>query len=229
VKNIFYGRNARREITIVLTLVRASASEPVSLAGKYSTNLLNDANVGFEFTNSRVSLFGGCNSQSGDYKAYSNGTFSVTQFITTLVACNRDNDRVYVSALSQAVSFVRNADGSLTFRDSRGQTVLVLSPFNSKPVKEVKFDGTYRPSLNDDQDLSVKLGPNGTVNLLNGCNNQISTYKATDDGAIAFTLFAGSKRFCQDDKDSIYTTALVNSVRFVVQGGRIVLFSGSGR
>jgi heat shock protein HslJ len=106
---------------------------------------------------------------------------------------------------------------------------LVLSPFKSKPVKEVKFDGTYRPSLNDDQDLSVKLEPDGKVSLLYGCNNQGSTYIATDDGAIAFAQFSSTRRFCQDDKDLIYTTALVNSVRFEVQGGRIILFSSSGR
>ncbi len=106
--------DARRKLTMVLDMVRLS--EPVSLAGKYSTNLLNDANVALEFTDSRVSLVGGCNIQSADYKAFSNGTFSVTQFSSTLRFCDRDNDRVYVGALSQAVNFFRNADGSLTFR-----------------------------------------------------------------------------------------------------------------
>jgi hypothetical protein len=51
----------------------------------------------------------------------------------------------------------------------------------------VKFDGTYPTNLNDDKGILVKLEPDGRVSLVSSCNNQTSTYKATDDGAIVFT------------------------------------------
>ena len=54
-------------------------------------------------------------------------------------------------------------------------------------VNEVKFDGTYPTNLNDDKGILVKLEPNGRVSLVSSCNDQTSTYKATDNGAISFT------------------------------------------
>jgi hypothetical protein len=66
-------------------------------------------------------------------------------------------------------------------------TVNALSVENRRHLhKGVDLSGAYRPSLSDDKDLLVKLEPHGRVSLLNGCNNQASTYKATDDGVIAF-------------------------------------------
>lgn len=113
-------RDSKKTITIVLTQFKAPVANPVSLTGKYSTNLLNDANVAFEFTDSRVNLVGGCNNQGGEYQALSDGTFSISQFFSTLIACENDNDSVYTTALSQSTSFTRNSDGSITFRNSKG-------------------------------------------------------------------------------------------------------------
>ncbi len=38
-----------------------------------------------------------------------------------------------------------------------------------------------------------------------------------------------TRRFCEFDKDSVYTNALVNSVKYTVQGGKIVLYSATGK
>jgi heat shock protein HslJ len=65
-------KNSKREVTIILTLVRES--ERVTLEGKYgkySTNLLDNRHVTIELSMSGVvNLLGGCNYQTAHYKAF---------------------------------------------------------------------------------------------------------------------------------------------------------------
>ena len=54
-------------------------------------------------------------------------------------------------------------------------------------VNQVRFDGTYRPSITDDSDLLIRLEIDGKLKILNACNNPFGTYKAFDDGSISFS------------------------------------------
>ena len=64
---------------------------------------------------------------------------------------------------------------------------------------------------------------------MNGCNLQSGSYKATDDGSITFSPLISTRMFCQNDKDSVYTNALNNSVTFKQQGNQVTLFSRLGQ
>jgi hypothetical protein len=88
-----------------------------------------------------------------------------------------DNDLVYINALAQSTSFVRGPAGFISFKNSKGIKTLTLAPFVDKS-KEIKFDGTYRPSITKDSDLLIILKPDGQISFANGCNNFIGTYKA---------------------------------------------------
>ena len=97
---------------------------------------------------------------------------------------------------------------------------LIVDKYN-----EIKFDGIYRPNINDDSDLLIKLEPNGKVSMLNACNNPIGTYKAYESGRIKFNLFAGTGNDCPDDKDSIYAIVLNRSFIFRFKKDQIILYS----
>ncbi len=71
----------------------------------------------------------------------------------------------------------------------------------------------------------IKFDENNKVSILNGCNVQSATFKAADDGSILFGPFISTKIFCQNDKDSVYTSALSNSVKYVIQGDKLILLS----
>lgn len=77
--------------------------------------------------------------------------------------------------------------------------------------------------------MLIKLDSSNKVTILNGCNVQSATYKATDDGYIYFGAFISTRMYCQNDKDSIYTSALTNSVRFILRGDALTLRSSSGQ
>lgn len=65
---------------------------------------------------------------------------------------------------------------------------------------------------------------NGTqANLVNGCNSYSATYTAKDDGSISFGPFIGTRKFCENDFDNLYTKALADSLFYQSIGNQIIL------
>ncbi len=67
------------------------------------------------------------------------------------------------------------------------------------------------------------------MSLLNGCNLNTATYEAFDDGSIRFTQFLSTRKYCQDDKDSVYTSALASSTKYVVQNDKLTLLTSTDK
>ena len=87
-------------------------------------------------------------------------------------------------------------------------------PIEAPKPKTVTFNNTYKPNINDDSDLLIKFDSENKVSLLNGCNLNSATYEAYDNGTIKFGLFISTLRFCPNDNDSVYTSALSGSVKY---------------
>ncbi len=100
-----------------------------------------------------------------------------------------------------------------------------------RPVKpnQIKFNSTYKPSLNDDSDLLIRLDTDSKAVIVNGCKSPVGNYKAFDDGSISFSSFAITGQFCKNDKDSVYIKALTNSVRFDINQSGMILYSKEGK
>lgn len=101
-----------------------------------------------------MSVLNGCNTHSGIYKAFSNSSVVFGQFISTLKFCSTDKDSLYTSALISSASFSKS-NNQITFKNSNGATVLILTAYQDP--KPVFFDNTYKPSLNVDTDLLIRL------------------------------------------------------------------------
>lgn len=149
--------------------------------------------------------------------------------MSTLKFCQNDFDSKYTSALSQSSVYVKNSNNQITLKNASGVTTIVLSQYVAPKVNEVTFNNIYKPNLNDDSDLLIKLDPSNKVSITNGCNVQSGTYRAGDDGSISFGTFVSTRKFCQDDKDSVYTNALSNSAKYKVSGDKIALLSVNGQ
>ncbi len=67
------------------------------------------------------------------------------------------------------------------------------------------------------------------MSLLNGCNLNTATYEAYDDGSIKFTQFLSTRKLCQNDKDSVYTSALSSSAKYVIQNDKLTLFTATDK
>ena len=169
---------------MILTLYKAPApATPVSFVGKYIPEIWNNPNVFFEFTDNRVNLMGGCNNQEAEYGASFGGSFNVNQFQSIKNPCSIDKDYLYINALAQSTNFVRGPAGKIFFKNSIGEPTLTLYPY-VEWYKEIKFSGTYKPSINDDSDLLIKLEPDGGVSMHSACNNRFGNYMAFEGGRI---------------------------------------------
>ena len=68
-------RNSNGVTTIILTLSQDTTSvTQVTFNQTYSTNIPDDSDLLIRFDSTRVSIVNGCNVQSANYKAFSNGT-----------------------------------------------------------------------------------------------------------------------------------------------------------
>jgi hypothetical protein len=94
---------------------------------------------------------------------------------------------------------------------------------------ELKFNSIYKPSLNDDPVLLIRLDKDGKAVIVNGCKSPVGNYKAFEDGSISFSPFAITGQFCKNDKDSVYINALMNSVRFEINADGMILYSKEGK
>jgi heat shock protein HslJ len=185
---------------------------PASLDGTYTTNFPQNPKIRIKFSGNQVSILNGCNTFSGQFETHSTECIKFGQLTGTKKGCANNFDSLYTTALKNS-AFYSIEGNRVILKNSKRKVIIILTLVQNQP-KEVKFDGFYRPSLTDDKDLLVKFEPNGKVRIVNGCNDQSATYRATNDGKISFSGFQSTKKYCQDDKDSIYTDALVNSVRF---------------
>lgn len=75
----------------------------------------------------------------------------------------------------------------------------------------------------DDSDLRIKI-VNNSISIINGCNSHSGTYKAEVNGRISFGVFASTKRFCFNDKDSVYLNSLKSSVSYSISSKRVITF-----
>jgi hypothetical protein len=94
---------------------------------------------------------------------------------------------------------------------------------------ELKFNSIYKPSLNDDPVLLIRLDKDGKAVIVNGCKSPVGNYKAFTNGSISFSPFAITGQFCKNDKDSVYINALMNSVRFEINANGMILYSKEGK
>ena len=105
---------------------------------------------------------------------------------------------------------------------SEGSNNQLQTNGNEKIYPVVTLDGEYTTSITNDPDLRIKF--NGEyLTIINGCKTIRVKYSADLNGLIKFGPFFKIKGACLVDFDSLYTTALFNSVLYEIQGDTITL------
>ncbi len=145
-------RNVYQEITVILTKIVPIKLMPL-LNGNYTTNLIGNSKIVIQLTNSSISILNGCNSQFASYKAYSNGTLSVSLFASTRMFCPTNFDSIYVNAFTLSKSFVQNGNQLVLKNVGGGNTVIltpipIALPISSLKANSVATNGTILLSVN---------------------------------------------------------------------------------
>lgn len=124
-------RNVYQEITVNLTKIAPIKLIPLP-NGDYTTNLIGNSKIVIQVTNSSISILNGCNRQFASYKAYSNGTLSVSLFASTRMFCPTNFDIIYVNAFTLSKSFAQNVS-QIILKNANGGTTVILTPLIALP------------------------------------------------------------------------------------------------
>jgi len=135
---IIFKDSSKKSTIILSPYVYVAPPKPVATAvaftGNFSTNIQNTQNLLVSFSNAQLNLLNGCNSQSSSYFAYSNGTFKVSGFASSVKYCSNDYDYIYTQKLSSSISFVQIDNDHLSLFDSNNQSTLVLTRYTPPVV-----------------------------------------------------------------------------------------------
>jgi heat shock protein HslJ len=98
------------------------------------------------------------------------------------------------------------------------------------PAKiNTNLDGLFHTSLNANPNALIRI--NGTtISLENGCNSARASFNAYSDRSLIIGNFSSTKKFCPNDTDSVYLTALSKSIKYnsFVNNSLVILSDASG-
>ena len=209
---------------------------------KYSSdgalkNVPAAASVFAEFKDGKV---GGqaVNSYGGSYEAKSNGSLTIGQINSTLMAGPPEAQAVetaYFAALQKTASYT--SDGStLTLYDADGTEILVFAKNEVGLVGAWKVTGYNNGkqavvSLVATSAISMEFAENGTVAGNAGVNTYSGTYttSGTDGiaiGGLATTKMAGPEHLMQQEQQ--FLSALAASKTYELRGETLTLRDASG-
>jgi len=82
------------------------------------------------------------------------------------------------------------------------------------PKTLINLDGLYESSVTANPNILIRIN-GSSVSLVNGCNSAQAQFSAFTDGSLTVGAFITTLKYCNNDTDSLYLTALTNSVKYL--------------
>jgi heat shock protein HslJ len=136
---------------LLLSAFSAVVSKSVTFNGVYRSNIVPNSNVDITLkSDGKVSILGGCNSQSSTYKAYKDNSISFSPFVSTKKFCQNDQDYLYTNVLKNA-KFYSASGNRITLKDKNSKTIAILTLIKKLPTVPTSvnlfFNGKYTSNL----------------------------------------------------------------------------------
>jgi len=189
----------------------------------------------------KLSGSGGCNQYSAEYKTTASNGITITQPITTLMACPgpvMQQETQYLSLLQQATTYSISGD-QLALSDKNGVQVLTYKKQVSIPSTVA---GTWNLFSYNNGKGAIQTAITGSVTTavfgsdLNlsgsgGCNRYSAKYTTTALKGITITQPASTKMACAEDQmqqETQYLSLLPTAAKFETSGDQLTLFNSTG-
>ncbi len=189
----------------------------------------------------KLSGSGGCNQYSAEYKTTTSNGITITQPITTLMACPEpvmQQETQYLSLLQQSKTYKISGD-QLALFDKNGVQVLTYKRQVSMPST---IAGTWNLFSYNNGKGAIQTAITGSVTTaifspdLNlsgsgGCNQYSAKYTTTSPNRINITQPASTKMACAEDlmqQETQYLSLLPTAAKFEMSGDQLTLFNSTG-
>ena len=188
----------------------------------------------------KLSGSGGCNQYSAEYTTTASNGITITQPITTLMACAEpimQQETLYLSALQQATKYEISGD-QLTLFDKTGTKLLIYN----KHVSVSAITGTWNlfnynngkggiQTVITGSKTTAVFGSDWKLSGTGGCNQYSAGYTTTASNGITITQPTSTMMACENNlmqQETQYLSLLPNAAKYEISGDQLTLFNATG-
>jgi heat shock protein HslJ len=192
-------------------------------------------------TDGKLSGSAGCNQYSATYTTSGSAGITITQPITTLMACENNlmqQETQYLSLLQKAAKYEISGD-QLTLFDSSGTKILIYQKHVGTPATIVGLWNLF--SYNNGKGgiqtviigstTTADFGADGKLAGSAGCNQYSATYTTSGAMGITITQPASTRMACEDSlmqQETQYLSLLPKAGTYEIAGDQLTLFNSPG-
>ena len=189
----------------------------------------------------KVSGSGGCNQYNAGYTTTAPNGITITQPVTTLMACpelTMQQETRYLSLLQQATTYETSGD-QLTLFDTNGTKILIykkqvnvpstiagtwnlFSYNNGKGAIQTVITGSVTTAI---------FGADGKLSGSGGCNQYNAGYTTTASNGITITQPVTTLMACPEpvmQQETQYLSLLPTAAKYEISGDQLTLFNSTG-
>jgi heat shock protein HslJ len=193
------------------------------------------------FADSRVSGSTGCNRYGGSYTIADDGTLSISEVVSTMMACLPEADAVERALLASFDRTVRAHLGvdRLSLIDADGRELLRFRPAVAPPLVGTEWvaiginngRGGVVSALEGAR-VTANFDDEGRVAGSGGCNRFMATFEVDGD-TIRIGPVAGTRMMCVEpegvsEQEASYVAALERASTWTIREGRLQLRDADG-
>jgi len=186
----------------------------------------------------KLSGSGGCNQYAAGYTTTAPNGITITQPITTLMACQENlmqQETQYLSLLQKAAKYEISGD-QLTMSDSSGAKILIYQKRVNIPITGSWNLFSYNNGKGGIETVitgsvtTAVFGSDGKLSGSCGCNQYSATY-TTSGQSINITQPASTRMACESNlmqQETQYLSLLPTAAKYETSGDQLTLFNSAG-
>jgi heat shock protein HslJ len=187
----------------------------------------------------KLSGSGGCNQYNAGYTTTASNGITITQPITTLMACAEpvmQQETQYLSLLQQATKYEISGD-QLTLFDKNGIKLLIYKKQVSIPITGTWNLFNYNNGKGGIQSVIIGskttaiFGSDWKLSGSGGCNQYSAGYTTTASNGITITQPTSTMMACEVpvmQQETQYLSLLPTAAKYEISGDQLTLFNSGG-
>jgi heat shock protein HslJ len=187
----------------------------------------------------KLSGTGGCNQYNAEYTTTASNGITITQPITTLMACAEpvmQQETQYLSLLPTAAKYEISGD-QLTMYNSAGTKILIYKKHAPVPLTGTWNLFNYNNGKGAIQSVMIGsttnavFGSNWKLSGTGGCNQYNAEYTTTASNGITITQPTSTKMACAEavmQQETQYFSLLPTAAKYEISGDQLTLFNATG-
>jgi heat shock protein HslJ len=189
----------------------------------------------------KLSGSGGCNQYNAEYTTTASNGITITQPITTLMACAEpvmQQETQYLSLLQQATKYEISGD-QLTLFDKTGTKILIYKKHANVSSTIVgtwnlfsynNGKGAIESTIIGSKTTAV-FGSDWKLSGTGGCNQYSAEYTTTASNGITITKPISTMMACENNlmqQETQYLSLLPTAAKYEISGDQLTLFNSGG-